>query len=461
MKRNSHLLSLAAALTFAVASTQVRAQQSGSGLPMGPRGMMGMMQMMADCPMMGPMMGMSTEEHGSAFSEGRIAFLKAELAITDAQKPAWDAYAAAIKANLQSMQDMMQTMRAVFDAKTPVERLDAHLAAMEARLKALKDVKPAASVIARFSDPDRRFLTPRGERQPFFVLQKVGKGSVFYIGSPEMWRLRWNDTYHERFWTKLMRHFSKRETPRGLLVVGSRYAEGDYVVVEAQLFDAELKPLKVEGDAKVLLRVLPPANVADAPKEWADGMAMKADAGRPGWFTLRFPVRRAGKYGLELKFPGSNEKLTGKFRVETTDPERDDTKPNFALMHRLASEAKDVRLHDEQQSKVFAEALNKAKESVLAEAKDAPPGITVLTAENQGDRLFFNPGTARWIGECLESNNTPFRTEGKVADLWDKGWTVFADIEHPDKASGPPWALVLLVLLFSAEWLTRKLLKLA
>jgi hypothetical protein len=47
-----------------------------------------------------------------------------------------------IKANLQSMQDMMQTMRAIFDAKTPVERLDAHLAAMEAQLKALTDVKP-------------------------------------------------------------------------------------------------------------------------------------------------------------------------------------------------------------------------------------------------------------------------------------------------------------------------------
>ena len=54
-------------------------------------------------------------------------------------------------------------------------------------------------------------------------------------------------------------------------------------------------------------------------------------------------MRRAGKYGLELKFPGSNEKLAAKFRVETTDPERDDTKPNFALLHRLASDSKDRR----------------------------------------------------------------------------------------------------------------------
>jgi hypothetical protein len=68
-------------------------------MPMGSRGMMGVMQM-------------------TRHSEGRVAFLKAEPAITNAQKTVWDAYAAAIKANLQSMQDMMQTMRAVFEAKT-------------------------------------------------------------------------------------------------------------------------------------------------------------------------------------------------------------------------------------------------------------------------------------------------------------------------------------------------------
>jgi hypothetical protein len=154
MKRNSHVLSIAAALAFALTATQLLAQQPGPGMPMGPRGMMGMMQMMAGCPMMGPMT--SNEGHGSAFSEGRIAFLKAELSITDAQKPAWDAYAAAIKANLQSMQDMMQTMRAVFDAKTPVDRLDAHLAAMEARLNALKDVKPALAKLYESLSADQK-----------------------------------------------------------------------------------------------------------------------------------------------------------------------------------------------------------------------------------------------------------------------------------------------------------------
>jgi hypothetical protein len=133
---------VAAGLAFG--ATDIMAQQRGPGggmmgpgMPMGPCGMMGMMDMMTGCPMMG-----ATTDGQSTFIEGRVAFLKAELAITDAQKGAWDAYADALKRNLQSMQGMGQMMKTVFEAKTPVERLDAHLAAMETRVKTLQDVKP-------------------------------------------------------------------------------------------------------------------------------------------------------------------------------------------------------------------------------------------------------------------------------------------------------------------------------
>jgi len=141
--------------------TPLRAQQPGMGMrdtPMGPGmqmgpGTMGMMRMMGDCPMMGMMMGADT----STFAEGRIAFLKAELAISDAQKGAWKAYAAALKNNLQGMQAMRQTMAKVMEAKTPVERLDAHIAAMEGRLASLKEVKPAlAALYAALSDDQKK-----------------------------------------------------------------------------------------------------------------------------------------------------------------------------------------------------------------------------------------------------------------------------------------------------------------
>ncbi len=103
------------------------------------------------------MMGTSTGGRAETFVNGRIAFLKAELGITDAQKAVWDGYADAIKRNLQSMQGMWQTMEKVFEAKTPVERLDARVTAMESRLTALKEVKPAlASLYAALNDEQKK-----------------------------------------------------------------------------------------------------------------------------------------------------------------------------------------------------------------------------------------------------------------------------------------------------------------
>ncbi len=105
----------------------------GDGM-MGP----GMMDMMANCPMMGG---------GTSHAEGRIAFLKAELAITDAQNAAWEVYAAQIRKNLTGMQDMQKTMMSMMEAKSPVERIDARIVMMEKRTQALKEIKPALAAL--------------------------------------------------------------------------------------------------------------------------------------------------------------------------------------------------------------------------------------------------------------------------------------------------------------------------
>jgi LTXXQ motif family protein len=115
------------------------------------RGMMGMTG--GGCPMMGMMMGGGDMP---MYREGRIAFLKAELAITDAQAKVWDAYADALKKNMQSMQDMHKSMMAARAGKTPVERLDAHVTAMEGRLQALKDIKPALAALYEALSDDQK-----------------------------------------------------------------------------------------------------------------------------------------------------------------------------------------------------------------------------------------------------------------------------------------------------------------
>ena len=102
-----------------------------------------MAMMDGNCPMMGMMGGTDA----SAFSEGRIAFLKAELGVTDAQKSAWEAYAAALKKNLEGMQAARQTMMKVMQATSPVERVDARISMMESRLSTLKDIKPVLGTL--------------------------------------------------------------------------------------------------------------------------------------------------------------------------------------------------------------------------------------------------------------------------------------------------------------------------
>ncbi len=94
--------------------------------------------------MMGGMMGWGGDnDQGQSFAEGRVAFLKAELAITDAQQGVWTAYADAVRKNLVNMQGMHARMLEMIAATTPVARLDAHIAAMDGRLGALKEMRPA------------------------------------------------------------------------------------------------------------------------------------------------------------------------------------------------------------------------------------------------------------------------------------------------------------------------------
>ena len=97
---------LALAITAAVVGTAVAQDQStqegaSPGWTWGPRGMMGYGFMgpgMMGYGAMGPgMMGGSAETMCSAMAshiEGRLGYIKAELKVTDAQEPLWNAYAA-------------------------------------------------------------------------------------------------------------------------------------------------------------------------------------------------------------------------------------------------------------------------------------------------------------------------------------------------------------------------------
>ena len=103
----------------------------------------------SDMPMMG-MMRMMMGGDGTTMMgamarhvEGRLAFLKTELKITDAQLPLWNAVADAMRANAKSMGDMAGGMMGGSQTATLPDKLAMREKMMTAHLEALRTFKAA------------------------------------------------------------------------------------------------------------------------------------------------------------------------------------------------------------------------------------------------------------------------------------------------------------------------------
>ena len=98
--------------------------------------------------------------HGSAIDriEGRIAYLRAELKITDAQSRAWNDLAAALRANAKKLGELRAPAKAA-DAKplTLTERLDQHDRWLAARLEGTRAIKTAFNKLyGTFTDEQKK-----------------------------------------------------------------------------------------------------------------------------------------------------------------------------------------------------------------------------------------------------------------------------------------------------------------
>lgn len=132
--------SLALILSAAALSPSI-AQTTDQDMPM--MGMMG-----GGCQMMG-MMGM--RGHGmmgrqarmGAMVDGRLAYLKSELNITDAQTEAWTGYAQVVRGRVDAMQSRHQSMMDAMQKGSAIERMNARIAGMEVMLDAMKAINPA------------------------------------------------------------------------------------------------------------------------------------------------------------------------------------------------------------------------------------------------------------------------------------------------------------------------------
>ena len=156
MKSKSRFLTVALISTLRLGAGAALAQQGqqqmprmGYGMGQGMMGQMGMGQ--GNMGMMGPgmqgMMGAGMMMDFGPMMEGRLAYVKAELGITDAQSAAWDGYVTAVKARASNMQGMHTAMMQAMQAGTALERLDERTKAMESMVESLKALRPATETL--------------------------------------------------------------------------------------------------------------------------------------------------------------------------------------------------------------------------------------------------------------------------------------------------------------------------
>ena len=142
-------------------------QQSGQSSMMGP-GMMEQMMPMMRQMMMGQQGGMGAMGLPFEHVEGRIAFLKAELRITEAQAPQWNAFADTLRSNAKAHQAMHEQMTKGGMPSAWPDRLAAQQKALATRLDAAKALEAAAKPLyAALSDEqkkvaDQLFASPMG-----------------------------------------------------------------------------------------------------------------------------------------------------------------------------------------------------------------------------------------------------------------------------------------------------------
>jgi hypothetical protein len=129
---------------------------AGPGMPGGMAGggdmpMMGMMRMMMGRD------GMAMMGDMARHVEGRLAFLKTELKLTDAQLPLWNAVADAMRANAKTMGEMADGMMDGSQTATLPDKLAMREKMMAAHLEALRKFKAAVDPLyAALSDEQKK-----------------------------------------------------------------------------------------------------------------------------------------------------------------------------------------------------------------------------------------------------------------------------------------------------------------
>jgi hypothetical protein len=193
--------------------------------------------------------------------------------------------------------------------------------------------KPAAAVIASFSDPT---TVVNGSAPIYLATHFYGSGRVAFQGGGEFWRLRdVGEGYFDTYYTKLVRWAGQgrllRDSDRGMLLVDKEQAVvGDTVIVRAVLRDAQFQPL-VQPEA--VAKLLEPGGRSSQLR-----LRPIPDPAQAGVYVGQFITKRTGTYEVQLPIGSlaDQELLTQQTVVRVPALEIQRPQRNDVLLNELA-----------------------------------------------------------------------------------------------------------------------------
>jgi len=193
--------------------------------------------------------------------------------------------------------------------------------------------KPGATVYAHVA----RAATAGGEPRPTYLAsQFYGAGSVLYVGSAELCRLRAvSDSAYDRLVPQLVRHVSQGRLAQGsrrarLLVDRDRQPVGGTVQVRLVVADESLFAAAASR---------PPACRAIGPDGATTAVPLASEPDRPGTLAGSFVARQEGSWRLEVDLPLGlgDEKLVRRLQVQLPDRELARPRLDRPLLEQVAA----------------------------------------------------------------------------------------------------------------------------
>lgn len=320
----------------------------------------------------------------------------------------------------------------------------------------IKETKPGAAVLMEFLDPNEQ---GDADRRPFLVANQPGKGRAAFLGSGEIWRLRGHDqSYYERFWVRLARQVATGrrnvQSFRGQVLVNKEFVSGSMIRVQARLLQPNSKPYDT-GAIEPKFKVEQFSSAGEKVNEVGPYVMSekKGSAGFDGYYTAQIPADPRqfapgeSRYRVVVDVPDSpGDTITGEFQVRKSNPELDNTRPNYAALSQAAGSLEEVR------SRITDPSVVELLQGTAPDAQQAKLAYKLSDTQQLAA-----------IPECMKTERRESRNRGPVEDLWDKGIVLPESISQrfsskPIEISG---LLLLAVLFLSVEWAVRKLMRLA